>query len=684
MDLPNYNSTNYPLALRNQLSKLVKDNKDELKFHQKIVKEYFIKNKQARGLLICHSMGYGKTRIAVAISATFKEIDPTRKIVILSAKSLAENFRKEVTKYAPDFNTEKNLIFISLNASNMFSHIKNVNKSPDEVMLEKKLGDFYDDMKKSSLENSLLIVDEAHNLFNSISNGSKNAVNLYDLIMNTRNIKLIFLSGTPIINYPFELVPCFNMIRGFIDTEQTLVINKPQKEIKTLVKHNYVTLLPENYGEFKKFFIDKFSIKNKDKFTNRIFGLVSYYGDLYFEEGDKKDFPKELPTIVEYVPMSQEQFARYTQFRILENEEAKFSKKDTSRFADNSGSSSSYRVKSRQVSNYFIPEHALGPVRGNKTRERFLDKLTKEDLLNHNYSPKMFKMIENIKKSKGLGIVYSQFVSGEGIAIFAKILDNMNYVNYNQKLKTDVYDLETKNPVYAILSGEVDPDERSQIISDFNNRNGISLLLLSGAVAEGIDLKRVRHVHIMEPFWNYARINQVKTRAIRYKSHEDLPKEEQNVQTYIYISDYPKNFPENKKKEETTDMSLYKKSIFFMNLINEFMYALIEASIDCSIHYDSLNDKIKEKINCKLCSPDNNILFYPVVNQDMEFTSNCKPYTESNIKVDEIEIDGNKYYYKKKDDDIEIYKYNSKLQGYTKYNIDSNYANIYEKIMDLK
>jgi chromosomal replication initiation ATPase DnaA len=131
MDLPNYNSTNYPLALRNQLSKLVKDNKDELKFHQKIVKEYFIKNKQARGLLICHSMGYGKTRIAVAISATFKEIDPTRKIVILSAKSLAENFRKEVTKYAPDFNTEKNLIFISLNASNMFSHIKNVNKSPE-------------------------------------------------------------------------------------------------------------------------------------------------------------------------------------------------------------------------------------------------------------------------------------------------------------------------------------------------------------------------------------------------------------------------------------------------------------------------------------------------------------------------------------------------------------------------
>ena len=70
---------------------------------------------------------------------------------------------------------------------------------------------------------------------------------------------------------------------------------------------------------------------------------------------------------------------------------------------------------------------------------------------------------------------------------------------------------------------------------------------MSSAVAEGIDLKRIRHVHIMEPFWNYARINQVETRAIRYMSHADLPENEQTVQTYIYLSDYPL-FMKNKKR----------------------------------------------------------------------------------------------------------------------------------------
>jgi hypothetical protein len=73
------------------------------------------------------------------------------------------------------------------------------------------------DQDEMTKEEVFAIVDEAHNLFNAITNGAKNALALYDLIMETRNIRLIFMSGTPIINDPFELVPCFNMIRGKIN-----------------------------------------------------------------------------------------------------------------------------------------------------------------------------------------------------------------------------------------------------------------------------------------------------------------------------------------------------------------------------------------------------------------------------------------------------------------------------------
>ena len=120
-----------------------------------------------------------------------------------------------------------------------------------------------------------------------------------------------------------------------------------------------------------------------------------------------------------------------------------------------------------------------------------------------------------------------------------------NVITQEKNLSTDNgFDLQTETndsiKKYAILSGDIDPEVRTKLIETFNkpeNADGklISLLLLSGAVAEGIDLKRIRHVHIMEPFWNFARINQVETRAIRYKSHADLPLDRQNVQVYIYL-----------------------------------------------------------------------------------------------------------------------------------------------------
>ena len=200
----------------------------------------------------------------------------------------------------------------------------------------------------------------------------------------------------------------------------------------------------------------------------------------------------------------------------------------------------------------------------------------------------------------------------------ARVLEAHGYVSYSSlnRLQTlgaddaivdeieESYNVKSNNTqkVYAILSGDIDPEERSKLIARFNqpeNADGslISLLLLSGAVAEGIDLKRIRHVHITEPFWNYARINQVETRAIRYLSHVDLPPDQQTVQVYIYLSDYPIGYPDKKKIEPTTDVELYQKSIDNMQIIDQFVLALAESSIDCTIHHSRLDPQIKDKIN---------------------------------------------------------------------------------------
>jgi hypothetical protein len=58
---------------------------------------------------------------------------------------------------------------------------------------------------------------------------------------------------------------------------------------------------------------------------------------------------------------------------------------------------------------------------------------------------------------------------------------------------------------------------------------------ITGAGAEGISLRNVRQVHILEPYWNMVRIEQVKGRAVRICSHMDLPMEERNVEIYSYV-----------------------------------------------------------------------------------------------------------------------------------------------------
>src|SRR3989344_6836185 len=90
---------------------------------------------------------------------------------------------------------DRNFSFVSMNASNMMHQMSAAARSAEEKEMDKK---YKAVAELGSLDGKLLIVDEAHNLFRAITNGSKNAQGLYDLVMKSRNLKIIFLTGTPI------------------------------------------------------------------------------------------------------------------------------------------------------------------------------------------------------------------------------------------------------------------------------------------------------------------------------------------------------------------------------------------------------------------------------------------------------------------------------------------------------
>jgi hypothetical protein len=90
---------------------------------------------------------------------------------------------------------------------------------------------------KNIFDNSVVIIDEAHNFISRIVNKLKKekpiaeskrgekerlplnlATKLYEMLLSANNARVILLSGTPVINYPNEFGILFNILRGYIKT----------------------------------------------------------------------------------------------------------------------------------------------------------------------------------------------------------------------------------------------------------------------------------------------------------------------------------------------------------------------------------------------------------------------------------------------------------------------------------
>ena len=654
------NNTNFSEELHAKIEEYDESSPEYLK---RFVKDYqlipfhYIMEKNVRGLLVFHGTGTGKTLTAVTIAEHFRKYN--RDIIVLSPKSLQANFKKElrffnkkikrnVTDEEIDTIT-KQYKFVTSNASNMIEQLK------DTSAIENILGQ----VNTVNIDHKILIVDEAHNLFNSIVNGSSNANDFYDLVMKARNIKIVFLTATPIVNNVFEIVPALNMCAG-------MLYEKGES------KRGGITILPESQDDFIKYFIDEenMKIKNKDKLRNRIMGLISYTGDLFtlkqntfhkdiLEPKIRPHFPTQLPLIIEKVKMSDLQCADYEIAR--EKERMEVDRKLGGGFQKaKDKKSSSYRIHSRQISNIYLPEKDMSKVQFNRL-----------DI----YSPKLKKIVENIQKHENqLGMVYSSFIQ-YGITACASALEQYGY----ECIQMETFNIQKDEPKkrYAIYTGDVKPEMRAELIKLFNrkeNENGqyLQLLLISSSGAEGVSLRNCRHVHIMEPYWNYERIVQVSARAIRYMSHASLPEEEQNVQIYLYLSIFPDSFLRIKKKEidkriaeakvekrklnkdqrtmdPPTDIHLFKNSILKKEINDEMLQLLASVSIECNKKNNRIN------FDCYTCKPTNRRLFQPDLDVDMLTPSPCLPQKE--IHVYEVLINKIPYYYQQDTNGIlHVYK----------------------------
>ena len=378
--------------------------------YQRFLKKYMQPVSPYRGLLLFHGLGSGKTCTAIGIAEQFKD---KKNVVVLLPASLRHNFIKKGIlfcadeKYKQVTNSYKKVYtFISYNAAN----------TPDQI---KRIG---------NLDNKVIIIEEAHNLISRMVGGilgnNKNGKFIYDTLLNAKNSRIIALTGTPVQKDPYELALLMNVLRGKIEITQFKIdkigysygskpdLSKLEKELTEIdavdylemnitakfiefhiipksynkeyklilaqikelcLKHDITVhhvgteglmLFPEDPDDFDEEYItsDQLGERLKDKqiFQKRIMGLISYY------QVSQEDYPDKIDKGILRVPMSDYQREYYQFLREKERKSESGSSVASSSKRRKSGGKSTFRVYTRQASNFVFPKDIPRPYKDKK------------------------------------------------------------------------------------------------------------------------------------------------------------------------------------------------------------------------------------------------------------------------------------------------------------------------------
>jgi Helicase conserved C-terminal domain len=210
------------------------------------------------------------------------------------------------------------------------------------------------------------------------------------------------------------------------------------------------------------------------------------------------------------------------------------------------------------------------------------------------YSPKMLEVLRNIQKSPGLAFVYSQFKTLEGLQCFGEVLKANGYECFNDQIRSipvkDLMDFQfPKKKRYALYTGDEDYETRrilKHIYRDPRNKYGdyLQVFMVTSAGAEGLDLKCIRQVHILEPYWNTVRTKQVIGRAVRLGSHVELPEKERTVEIFEYlsvISEKQKAYSQDGGM--SSDQYIYSISKKKEEITQRILTILKEVAVDCNL-----------------------------------------------------------------------------------------------------
>lgn len=529
-----------------------------------------------RGLLVYHGLGSGKTAGAIHLISTLNREKVEYNVVVLLPAALQTGWSRELKEWNVD---KYDIHFVSTNASNLNSQFMDVIKRSDT---SKKM---------------LYIIDEAHSFISNVRTnlleGTRRAASVYEYIQkdiaNQPGTKILLLSGTPIRGDVYEVCLLFNLLRpGALPKSEAL----------------FTTTFLEDTE------IPRLNPKRKLLFQRRIAGLVSYF------RGTSSRLYARRDVVFLNLTMEPRQEDTYSVFKSIEK------KSEALALRKNRRSTQSFKTATRLCSNF------VSPVKGGRrprpsqfrldvadverimmgkkvaedenksvqmyvqacrdfmkaTEKYFADAASKSRPLKDDLE--RFREQEDgdfvrFRNREGHTAIFEEIVASSikmTAAVFLTFISPGPVVIYSNFVMMEGIDtlkiyLNLAEISFVEFHGQVDKNLRQKNLELFNQGKA-KVMLVSAAGSEGINLKNVRTVIILEPAWSEDVIQQVIGRAIRQCSHKDLPPSERVVRIYRMKA---------MEKERSTDEYIEDHAFRKHAQKQSFLDAMKEAAIDCNL-----------------------------------------------------------------------------------------------------
>lgn len=603
----------------------------ELAPHQLFLKNLLSPNTQYRGILIFHGVGVGKSCSGISIAENFKDVygDLENRILILASQNIQIGWRKTIfdprkgdnqctgEEYYYDTNSEDKMSFNDKTAKKKIKRYYELHgyaafANRVKKLIEAKTNAIQDARGKyikmvetieSTFSNRVLIIDEVHNIRTEEGDiKSRDTIKYIELVIkHSKNLRLILLTANPMYNISSEIVWILNML--LLNDNRTLISEKDIFDGDGNVKNiEYLKDKCKGYISYLRgenpisFPIRLYPNHDKERLLKSPGIPIDIFGNEITRE-------KRLSFLELYCsPLVNHQKNIYT------SEASKYSGLKNLRIEDEG--------LLLQLSNIVYPgdsddpkdlygEEGLMNCMNKKNKPSITEysykkstlekygEFFKKDLI-QNYSSKIASILDIIENSDGIVFIYSNWIKS-GVIPLVLALEQNGYGKYDGKkvLKSTSEPIsyegkylseysnksEFSQAKYMVIAGSGENlvgklEEELRVVASSENIDGkqIKVVIGSTVASEGLDFKNIRTIHILEPWHNINKLEQVIGRGIRNCSHKELDEKERNVTVYLHSSQVDNT--------ESVDMYLYRYSEYKAKQIGEIENVLKTVAID--------------------------------------------------------------------------------------------------------